>query len=73
MIPEQSEDPSSPVAARTVWPWAAICSKIGCSPAGSLVGSVSHVPHEVDTIEATSSSAMRTSTSVGPLALLGPM
>src|SRR5487761_2704632 len=73
VMPLQSEQPESPAAATTVWPWAAICSKIGCSAAGSLDGSDSHVPHDVVTTVAVLSSAMRVKTSVGPELLLGPV
>src|ERR1700693_1904084 len=42
--PVQSEEPLSPEAAITVWPCAAICSKITCSAATAPVGSVSQSP-----------------------------
>jgi hypothetical protein len=54
----QSEEPLSPAADTTVWPWAAICSKIGCSPPTSPLGSVSQSPHEVVMIVAVLSSAI---------------
>jgi hypothetical protein len=57
-MPLQSEDPSSPADATTVWPWAAICSKMGCSAAGSFWGSTSQSPHDVVMMVAVSSSAI---------------
>src|ERR1700686_3798472 len=69
--PVQSEEPLSPEAAITVWPCAAICSKITCSADTAPVGSVSQSPHEVDTIVAVLSLAMREYRSRGPVELLG--
>ena len=66
----QSDEPLSPEAANTVWPWAAICSKIGASSAWSL--NASQIPHEMLTTWAVSSVAIRCSVSIGPVTLFGP-
>ena len=66
----QSEEPLSPEAANTVWPWAAICSRIGASAAWSL--KASQIPHEVLTTWAVSSVAIRWRVSIGPVTLFGP-
>src|ERR1700722_5608281 len=71
VMPLQSEEPVSPAAEATVLPWAAISSKIGCSAAGLPWGSLSQVPHDVETIDAVLSSAICWYVSIGPVLLFG--
>src|SRR5664280_324471 len=59
VMPVQSEEPKSPAAETTVWPCAAICSKITCSAVGPPLGSISQSPQDVVMIVAVLSSTSR--------------